>query len=79
MENETFENLPLELKLRIIELSPWDLIRLTIVDKKISAYYESEAGQNWFNRISNPQYHNTHDEEGISEMVNGIFITKKEI
>lgn len=47
---DLFSELPFELKLYTIELSPGSLIPLLVLDKDIRDYFNSAQGQNWFNR-----------------------------
>lgn len=63
---DTFNDLPLELKLYTIELSPKDFRELIFADKNIYTYYTSDAGKNWFNRVYNIKYINTAFEKGIT-------------
>lgn len=59
-----FTDLPLEIKLLIIEKDPPDLGKLLLVDKEIYNFYISEHGRNWYKRISYT-YIDTPLEKGI--------------
>lgn len=59
-----FYNLPLEIKILIIEKSPIDLGKLLLVDREIYNYYISEQGQKWYNRIS-VTYVDTDKQKGM--------------
>lgn len=61
-----FTNLPLEIKLYIIELDPLHLIDLLLVDRSIYEYYSTEEGKNWHKRILQIRVIDTDKEKGTT-------------
>lgn len=66
-----FGDLPLEIKLYVIELDPLHLIDLLLADKSIYEYYLTEEGKNWYKRILNICIIDTDTEKGIT-ILNGL-------
>lgn len=60
-----FINLPLEIKLSIIECDPLHAIKLLLVDREIYTFSISDQGKNWINRITAKTYINTPEHKGI--------------
>lgn len=56
-----YMNLPFELRLQIVELSPMILISLLEVDEDLAKYFYSEEGQNWMYRALGKTYDTAYE------------------
>lgn len=60
-----FAELPLEMKLYVVELDPLNLGNLILADRELYEYHQTEEGKNWYTRILQIRIVDTDKEKGM--------------